>query len=145
MGKSTFHAQGLLADNQKLFDTAIVYFKKAIELNNKYAAAYLGLAIVYYEKGEFELEMQNNYLAAQADTANAEAFYYHGTSYEDIGQFDKAIIAYKKSLSLNPIEKDALHDLSLFYLAKGAKNLHPGLFHNSNNLIADGHLNLKCL
>jgi S1-C subfamily serine protease len=121
-GSATYYyAQGLLADNQKLFDTAIAFFKKAIELNNKYTEAYMGLAIVYYEKGEFELELQNNYLAAQADTSNAEAFYYLGTAYEDIGQFDNAIIAYKKSLSLNPKEKDALHDLSLIYLAKGEK------------------------
>jgi superkiller protein 3 len=121
-GSATYYyAQGLLADNQKLFDTAIAFFKKAIELNNKYTEAYMGLAIVYYEKGEFELELQNNYLAAQADTSNAEAFYYLGTAYEDIGQFDNAIIAYKKSLSLNPKEKDALHDLSLIYLAKGDK------------------------
>ena len=121
-GSATYYyAQGLLADNQKLFDTAIVCFKKAIELNNKYAAAYMGLAIVYYEKGEYELELQNNYLAAQADTSNAEAFYYLGTAYEDIGQFDNAIIAYKKSLSINPKEKDTLHDLSLIYLAKGDK------------------------
>jgi S1-C subfamily serine protease len=121
-GSATYYyAQGLLADDQKLFDTAIVFFKKAIELNEKYTDAYIGLAYVYYEKGEFELEVQYNYQATLADTSNAEAFYCLGTSYEDIGQYNKAIVAYKKSLSLNPNKKDTLHDLAVLYLAKGDK------------------------
>ena len=124
-----FYAQGLLADDKKMRDQAIKYFKKAIQLNDKYTEAYLGLANEYYEKGEFELEVQYDLQATQADTSNAEAFYYLGTGYEDIGQFDKAIIAYEESLSLNPTKKDVLHDLALLYMAAGDKK-------SASNLIA---------
>jgi len=54
-----------------------------------------------------------------SDPDNVDAVYYLGTAYEDVGEFDKAIEAYNKALSINPGYKDALHDLSLVYIATG--------------------------
>ena len=53
------------------------------------------------------------------------------TAYEDVGRYDSAIEAYKRSLAIDPLHKDALHDLSIVYLAVGqpdsARNLLPRL------------------
>ena len=46
-------------------------------------------------------------------------WYYLGTAYEDVGEFDKAIEVYNRALNINPGYKDALHDLSLVYIATG--------------------------
>jgi Flp pilus assembly protein TadD len=56
----------------------------------------------------------------------------YAPAYDDLGQFDKAIDAYTKALQINPNNKDALHDLSIVYLASGqnakARALLPRLF-----------------
>lgn len=114
-----YFSQGSLAENKKDWDKAISYYRKAINLDDNYAAAYMGLGWDYYQKGDFHAEV-DNYLKATAAAPNDDlAFYYLGGAYEDLGQFDKAISAYTKALQINPDNKDALHDLSIVYLATG--------------------------
>lgn len=114
-----YYSQGALADNKKEWDKAISYYRKAVILDDKYAAAYIGLGGDYYEKGDFQSEVDNYLKAALAAPNDDYALYLLGTAYEDVGQFDKAISAYSKALEVNPNNKDALHDLSIVYLATG--------------------------
>jgi len=48
----------------------------------------------------------------------ADGFYNLGNSYAQLGQFDKAEQAYKKSLSLEPTHEDAQHNLKVVEKAK---------------------------
>ncbi len=66
--------------------------------------------------------MTNYLTATQADPDNEQAFYYLGTAYEDIDQFDDAVAAYRRALALEPKYRDALHDLAIVYLAQGKVN-----------------------
>jgi Tfp pilus assembly protein PilF len=54
-----------------------------------------------------------------SDPNSVDAWYLLGTAYEDVGEFNKAIDAYKKALDVDPAYKDALHDLSIVYIATG--------------------------
>lgn len=127
-----YFSQGSLAENKKDWDKAISYYRKAINLDENYAAAYMGMGWDYYQKGDFHAEVDNYLRATVAAPNDDQAFYYLGGAYEDMGQFDKAIEAYTKALQINPNNKDALHDLSIVYLASGqtakARALLPRLF-----------------
>jgi len=114
-----YYSLGNLADNKKQWDQAIQLYTTALSVDPNYTNAYMGLAGDYYEKGDYRLEVSNAENAANSDPDNAEAWYYLGTAYEDVGEFDNAIVAYNKALSINPGYKDALHDLSLVYIATG--------------------------
>jgi S1-C subfamily serine protease len=117
------YAQGMIALDQKELDTAIKFFKKAVEINNNYAEAYIGLAGIYYDKGNYVQEVQYCLLATEADSTKTDPFYWLGTAYEDVGQYHNAIKAYNKALELEPDNKDALHDLAILYIALGNKTL----------------------
>lgn len=117
-----YYVQGRLEDDKKQWDDAIENYKKAIELNENYTDAYVGIAGDYYQKGEYDLEVRNYLKATEISPKNTQAYYELGTAYEDVGKYDKAITAYKKTLILDPVYKDALHDLILLYLATGDRD-----------------------
>lgn len=117
-----YYAQGTLADNKQQWDIAINNYLQAIQLDDKYADAYIGLGGDFYEKGSYDLEIKNYLKAVQLAPENTDYLYYLATAYEDIGQYSNAIDTYKKVLKLNPSYKDAVHDLALAYLAVGNKS-----------------------
>jgi len=45
--------------------------------------------------------------------------YFLGSAYEDVGNYEKAITAYNKALTIYLDHKDALHDLALVYISTG--------------------------
>jgi tetratricopeptide (TPR) repeat protein len=110
-----YYSQGSLADNRKEWDKAIGYYRKAILLDANYADAYIGLGGDYYEKGDFQSEVDNYLKATVAAPNDDNAFWLLGTAYEDVAQFDRAISAYTRALQINPDNKDALHDLSIVF------------------------------
>ena len=114
-----YYSLGNLADNKEQWDKAIGLYEKAIELDDKYSDAYVGLGGDYYEKGQYDLEVANYRKAVLAAPNNDQIWYWLGTAYEDTGQLDLAEATYIRALALNPNHKDALHDLSIVYLAEG--------------------------
>ena len=126
-----YYSLGNLADNKRQWDRAIELYQKALVLDDKYSDAYVGLGGDYDEKGQYNLEVDNYQQAALTDPSNEQIWYWLGTAYEDTGQFALAEVTYIRALSINPDLKDALHDLSIVYLAQGkldeAKKLLPRL------------------
>jgi len=87
--------------------------------DNKYADAYIGLGGIYYEKGEYDLEVSNYERAVEINPDKCEYLYYLGTAYEDTHRYDKAVKAYEEVLSIRPEHKDALHDFAILAIAAG--------------------------
>jgi len=116
---SYYDALGDSADNRHDLNGAENYYKKAIELNPNLADAYMGLGGIYYEKGDYGLELLNYRKATILDTKNSDDFYYLATALEDNGNYKEAITTFEKALKLKPDNKDALHDLGILYLTQG--------------------------
>jgi tetratricopeptide (TPR) repeat protein len=116
-----YYALGSMADNKQKWDDAIENYKKAIELDDKYADAYYGLGGDYFQKGNFELELQNYEKAVQLAPDNADYQFYLANAYEDTGRYLEAIKGYKRVLSIDANHKEAMHDLALAYMAMGDK------------------------
>jgi len=111
-----FYSLGMLAENKKKYEDAIDCFKKAIELNGRYANAYVELGNVYYEKGLYDLEIQTLEKAAQLVTEDKDIYFYLGFAYENKGSYDRAMDAYIKVLALDPNDKAALDKLAILYI-----------------------------
>jgi Trypsin-like peptidase domain/TPR repeat len=107
------------ASDRQAWGEALENYRKAANLDDRYAAAYEGLGGAYYELGKYDLEVENYLKATRADPSNPDYYYYLATAYEDTADYDDALAAYQKTLELKPDNKDALHDLGILYLALG--------------------------
>ncbi len=108
-----YYAQGTLADNRKELDKAIELYAKATQLNDRYRDAYIALAYAYFEKRQYNLELQCGRRAAACDSSYPDTFDLLGNAYEDIGRYDSAVIAYSRALELEGADLNAMHDFAL--------------------------------
>ena len=76
---------------------------------------------------------------------NPRAYQYLGLAYHDVKDFDNAIIQYKKSLSLNPLQPDVHNNIGVSYFNRG--DVDTAIMHFKHALSinpshADAHYNL---
>lgn len=116
-----YYAQAKFFEDSYDYDNAIKNYEKAVELDDEYAAAYLGLGSIYYERGQYDLEVENYQKAVAIQPDSYEFNYFLGTAYEDVGLYNKAVASYKKALEIKPDDQNSLYDLTLVYLAIGDK------------------------
>jgi len=90
--------------------SAIELFRRAIELDNRYAAAYAGLGeaystlYLYFERKELYLDrsMEASLTALTYDPTLSEAYAALGTAYFDKEMLDDALKAVQKAIELDP-------------------------------------------
>ena len=92
----------------------IEYLKKAINYNN-YDAAYLSLAKIYSELGEWDnsIAASENALKYRSKITTGGPYYYMGVSYKGKGELEKAKEMFKKAVSDATYKKTAQYELSL--------------------------------
>ena len=73
-----YYSLGQIEDNKNNFDKAFEYYQKAIAEDNTYADAYIGLGGIYYEKGQYDLEVSNYLKAVELNPKNYSYLYYLG-------------------------------------------------------------------
>lgn len=117
-----YYSLAIAAENNKNFDDAINFYKQAISTDDTYVEAYLGLGGVYYEKGQYDLELQTFKQAVQKDPSDADALWDLASAYEDVGQFDEALLNYQAALKAKPENTDALYSLGILYVVLGQKD-----------------------
>ena len=101
---------GIQAKRTGRTEAAIAAWKQAVVESPKYLQAYLQLAGLYFERGEYEMAIRT-YLSAIAlipdgthpqTEGAADIFYNLGNSYLYAQQLESAISAYQQSVELNP-------------------------------------------
>ncbi|MEA3560424.1 MAG: tetratricopeptide repeat protein [Candidatus Omnitrophota bacterium] len=94
--------QGISLIKNGQLEGAIEEFKKAIEINPFFAAAYynLGLCCLRLERFEEAIESLSRYIESHPDSAFAH--YNLGCAYSKIGNELKALEEYNKAVELNP-------------------------------------------
>jgi protein O-mannosyl-transferase len=98
---------GLVYAKMGMEKEAIEQFKKAIELNPRYAKAHNDLATVYGTIGEFYLARQEFNEAIGIDRDYADAHYNLGVLLEGLGEKGEAISEFEIALRLEPDNKKA--------------------------------------
>lgn len=84
------------------FQNAIDHFNKAIELNNRLDAAYLGKGIALMYMNRFEESKKNLDRAIEVNGTFAEAFANRGILLDKMGRYSDALKDYKMALKLKP-------------------------------------------
>jgi len=83
--------QGVVLLEEGQYDRAIAYFNKAIEINPKYAVAYLNRGSAYDGKGQYDKAISDFNKAIEINPRFAVAYFNRGFVYDRKGQLDKAI------------------------------------------------------
>ena len=107
--------------NVSSYQTAVDFYKAALEIDSTFAKAYTGLANAYYNRYQWENYLKENYLdtclilankALSFDNQLDEAYYLKGEYDRVNGHIEEALDNYDKALKINPNYSDA-------YLKKG--------------------------
>jgi len=93
---------------------AVEYLTKAVEYNN-YDAAFLSLAKIYSELGEFDkcIAAAENALKYKSTITAGGPYYYLGVAYKGKGNNEKAVEMFQKAKSDASYKKTAEYELSL--------------------------------
>ena len=95
-------------------DKGIEYLEKAVA-NYNYDAAYLSLAKIYSEIGQWDksISASENALKYRSKITKGGPYYYMGVSYKGKGNTEKAIEMFKKAKTDKTYKKTAEYELSL--------------------------------
>jgi tetratricopeptide (TPR) repeat protein len=123
-GESSEHwyIEGIRARNARDWDTAIKWFKKAVEVDPRNSEAWVELGGIFFEKRKYDEEVWAFKKATEADPKNLDAWHYLGTAYEDKGLYDLAIKAYEKAVNIYPEDVEVRESLALLYILKSDKS-----------------------
>ena len=107
----TNHLVGMLFTDNRRWDEAIVAFRKAIELDPKFALAYSNLGWALGEKKRYDEAIPILHKAIELDSKLAEAHNNLGWALNGKGQYDEAIPSLRKALELDPKDAKAQNNL----------------------------------
>ena len=115
------HSRGTEQMLVKKYKEAIVFFRRAIDLNPDFAEAYYNLGVSYEELGKHEDSIETLKKAIQLAPENANAHYALGYAYCQLKRYKESIDAFERSLVLKPGNAFARKKLGSAYLAMGNK------------------------
>jgi TolB-like protein/AraC-like DNA-binding protein/Tfp pilus assembly protein PilF len=117
-------------------------FQKALALDSTFALAYSGLAAVYMYRNYWKTFLTEKFmdsvliltnLALEYDNQCAEAYYFRGRRYYQLGMLPECLKEFDKALKINPDYWKIYNHLS--FIMEGGANDFVGAIHNMNEAI----------
>lgn len=110
---------GNVYQNLNRMDSAIICYRKVIEMDSSYQKAYFNLGIVYYKMQRFNDALPYLSKAYHFHPENESACLLLGDSYGNLGIFDEAINYLGQCVAINPKNLNALVLLGKAYGIRG--------------------------
>lgn len=130
-------------DNREALERAEDLYQYALDYDPTFALAYVGLGNVYYSKNYGREYLSDSFLDSSLVLANtalvyddqlAEAYVLRGHYYRSIGQPEKAIEEFEKTISLNPNHWEAYYGKAIVFsndnIVLALENAHKSAFLN---------------
>ncbi|HWR37833.1 MAG TPA: tetratricopeptide repeat protein [Clostridia bacterium] len=111
-----FFSRGVaLEDDPNTQDEAIAAYRRVVELDPNFAAAYINLGTLFYNRGEYILSEEHYRKAIACDPRYALAYFDLGNVLDETGRLEEAVKNYHVALQLAPTYADAHYNLALAY------------------------------
>jgi|GEM_PF-7021619 len=93
---------GVELDKRGLYQEALTFFDKALEIDPKYTYAWNNKGVALYNLGRNEEEIACYEKALEIDPKYTHAWYNKGGALDKLGRYEEAITCYEKTLELDP-------------------------------------------
>jgi tetratricopeptide (TPR) repeat protein len=93
---------GLAYTEMQQYERALEDYKRAIELNPEYAAAYSNRGLTYHELQQYEQALEDYKRAIELNPEEAAAYSNRGNTYYKLQQYEQALEDYGRAIELNP-------------------------------------------
>lgn len=100
------------------FAAAVIWYRRAIDLDNNNTDAFLALAEAYEEKGENEEAIDAYSMAINLNPTDEKVYCRIAMALYNMDYTDEAVKAFKKALKINPKNIEALNNLGKIYMDK---------------------------
>ncbi len=98
-----YFALGRVYEQQKKYISATVAYSQAIQLNYEYPSfPYYGLGFVSYNLENYDEAIMYLTKSLTADSKYADAYYFRGWVYEQLGDYEQAIADYEQATEIDP-------------------------------------------
>ena len=104
------------------YKEAIVFLKKAIELNPEFSEAHYNLGIVYERMGKHKDAIKMLKRTIELSPEDANAYYALGYAYYQKRKYERAVDAFEDAIRLKPNNAFAFKKLGSTYLKMGKKD-----------------------
>jgi len=114
-----WNEKGMERSNRKDYQGAIEYFRKAIELDPKYAYPWNNLGYIYGAMGNHDKEIEYYRKAIALNPKFALPWNNMGETYRTLGSYDKAIECFRKAIELDPEYASPWNNIGYVYDKQG--------------------------
>ena len=101
------------------YDQTFSELTKAIEIDPKFAPAYIIRGMAYNDKDEYDLSIADFSKVIEIKPTDAHAYDARGMAYGNKGEYDLAIADYSKAIEIDPMIYDAYRGRARAYTSKG--------------------------
>lgn len=109
-------ARAQILEKQGLDEVALAEFEKAISINPKLTAAYMGVGQIQRKKGDLPKAEAAYAKAAEVEPANFDAQYNHGLVLQLLNRVADSVRAYLRALQIKPNDFDTNLNIATAYL-----------------------------
>jgi tetratricopeptide (TPR) repeat protein len=102
-------------------DDAAECYRRCLEIDSRYASAYINLGTLRYNQGNFKEAERCYRQALEIDSQYALAYFDLGNVLDETGRLKLAIEAYQRAVRLAPNYADAHYNLALAYEKSGQR------------------------
>ena len=111
--------KGMERCDRKDYQGAIEHFRKAIELDPKYALPWNNMGYAYGDLGDYNKEIECYRKAIELDPTFADPWYNMGCTYGEMGEYNNSIECHRKAIELNPKYAAPWNDMGTAYYHLG--------------------------
>lgn len=114
---------GIIYANKKQYDSAQIWFEKAIVHKLNFTGAYYHLGVVHYNKAKYQEAINTINKAIKWGGEKSDFYLYLGKSYQALKEYNKAIKAYEKAIKIEPTFADPYVGLAQSYYENGRQDI----------------------
>ena len=129
------HAVEVTKDNYKMYNTlgsaflsqgnldeAIRQYRKAMQVNPRYAESYNNLGYLFQSQGKLDEAISQYRQALQIRPNSVETHYNLANALQSLGRLDEAISHYNQVLQVKPDDTDTHHNIAVAFQTQGRLN-----------------------